>query len=354
MSAEEAILPFERWADISARLLRRGPAERLDILEELEIDPVDWSKNELHWAMTLSRDADADRQDRMELYAAKCLAEMNRRREPKVQESAEAPAAPSPPIASTAACQEPLAAPPAAFVQPPAAPVSPPEPPAVVLPKPASALGTTMPAVMLPPGKPLPFGEQPSREFVDALQVPRAAAAAEQIGDTQPLPIVEDAGQGALGARPLDAPVDLAMTGPIKLPATAEPPLPFSDRPAPEFVEAMQTPRAPAPRTAITDATLPLQMDLMAQARAAMPFLKPSAPVEAPRLSLDAYASLCAELAVRPESRAKVFRRYGIRDDAAWRAVDQEWRVRFTERPEIQREWQGKYDRFREWLLRKA
>jgi hypothetical protein len=348
VSAEEAILPFERWADISARLLRRSPDERLDILEELEIDPIDWSKNELHWAMTLSRDADVARQDRMELYAAKCLAEMSRRREQKVQEVAEAPAdrttepaAPSPPVAP----MQP---------QPFPAPEPPPEPPALVLPKPASALGTTMPAVMLPPGKPLPFGKQPSRQFLDALQAPPAAPAADEIGDTQPLPVVEDAAQGASRAKPLDAPVDLTMTGPIKLPPAPEPSLPFSDRPASEFVEAMQTPRAPAPRTAITDATLPLQMDLMAQARAAMPFLKPSATVAGPRLTLDAYASLCAELAVAPGNRAETFRRYGIRDDAAWRAVDQEWRVRFTERPEIQREWQEKYDRFREWLLRKA
>ncbi|MDI3291758.1 hypothetical protein [Polyangium sp. 15x6] len=300
--------------------------------------------------MALSRDADVNRQDRMELYAAKCLAEMNRRREQKVQEPAEDPATPIRPMAPVVLPDEPVVAPPADSVEPSPALVPPPQPPALMFPKPASALGTTMPAVMLPPGKPLPFGEQPSRAFLGALPVPRVAPTAEQIGDTQPLPIVEAAERGALEARPLDAPVDLALTGPIKLPATPKMPLPFSDRPAPEFVEAMQTPRAPAPKTAITDATLPLQMDLMAQARAAMPFLKPSASVEAPRLTLDAYASLCAELAVAPENRAEIFRRYGIRDDAAWRAVDEEWRGRFTKGPEIQREWQGKYDRFREWL----
>ncbi|MRG93027.1 hypothetical protein [Polyangium spumosum] len=343
MSAEEAILPFERWADISARLLRRSPEERLDILEELEIDPADWSKNELHWAMALSRDADVDRQDRMELYAAKCLAEMNRRREQKAQDVADGSVAPSPQIESTVPSREPIAVPPVASVQPPPAPESPPEAPVLVLPKPASALGTTMPAVMSLPGKPLPFGKQSSSEFLDALQAPQSTPAAEPIGDTQPLPIVEDAVQ--------DAPVDLGTTGPIKLPATHDLPLPFSDRPAPGFVEALQAPRAPAPRTGITDATLPLQMDLMAQARAAMPFLEPSSMVDGPRLTLDAYASLCAELAVAPENRAEIFRRYSIRGDAAWRAVDQEWRVRLTERPEIQREWQGKYDRFREWLL---
>ena len=62
---------------------------------------------------------------------------------------------------------------------------------------------------------------------------------------------------------------------------------------------------ADLPSVLVHIAGFPAAMDLMAQARAAMPFLKPSAPIEAPRLTLDAYASLCAELAVAPENRAE-------------------------------------------------
>jgi hypothetical protein len=50
----------------------------------------------------------------------------------------------------------------------------------------------------------------------------------------------------------------------------------------------------------------------------------PAVPAPPPRLPLQAYAALCAELAVAPERAAELLRKYSIGDESARRALDDE------------------------------
>ena len=162
-------------------------------------------------------------------------------------------------------------------------------------------------------------------------------------------------------------------------------PLPFGDKPTLD-----PTPREPSglPHPG-SGSTLPLGMDLMAQVRQALPFAKsagatppsstpaqlspapppPSTPGQAPssgpappaslapiaspsRMTLQTYASLCAELAYYPANRGAILARYGITDDAEHRSIEREWQSRLAD-PESRSKWQQLYTTYSDWLRNK-
>jgi hypothetical protein len=132
-----------------------------------------------------------------------------------------------------------------------------------------------------------------------------------------------------------DAP---ASTGPVTAPMAPlrllESPLPF---------------RAP-------DEAFPLRPAEVASsvrpADAALPFRAPAAPPsplrpggEAPTITLEQYAALCADLTLSPPHAEAIFRRYGFEDPQARIAVDLLWKERLRQNPAEYQHWQALYHR---------
>ena len=110
--------------------------------------------------------------------------------------------------------------------------------------------------------------------------------------------------------------------------------LPFKP-PAPgtELTRTMQVPML-NPRQG---ETVPLGDDSIAKAVAALPFAGNTvgaALVSYPRLSLEAYASLRAELSLGPERSAEILPRYHMMNEAARRALDEHWQIELAASPE--------------------
>ncbi len=121
---------------------------------------------------------------------------------------------------------------------------------------------------------------------------------------------------------PRRAPVDpeLVETAPAARPPTG-PVLPFA-RPGPLVPELAQT----APPT-----TSPLAP--------ALPFARGNAPGGAePRLDLQAYAALCAEISVSPTTALATLARHGLTPDGK-RAEDAAWKARFDADPQVRSSW---------------
>jgi hypothetical protein len=270
------VLPFDAWAALSARLMNLAEHERLDVLDEHEVDPGDWTACDEHHGRELAGEVAQGRMDRAEVYARMCVAEMDRRR--KQDEGA----APEPP--------EPDAAAPA--------------------PEPGTKIGAPLEA---------PLVETPS--FLQ----PNGAA--------PPVP------------RVAGPPAELATTAPaFELPSAFRTgALPFRKAAAPSPPATPAEPRPPRPSeapgsTMPLDATMPLGTDLM---RAALPFEQAGPKPQAfPRMPLQTYAALCAELAVFPNTTAAVLAKYAVAGDAARAALDQDWHKRFDEHPETREEWE--------------
>jgi hypothetical protein len=127
----EAPLPlsFDGWANLSARMMNLGKDERLDILDTQQIQVDDWKRCEERYSRALADDIRQGRMDRADLYASKCVAEVERR----TSAGAAAPAAPEEVRATIAA---------------------PPEPPAVPLPAVPSFMQAVPGAALAPP----PYG----------------------------------------------------------------------------------------------------------------------------------------------------------------------------------------------------
>lgn len=279
IAAEKPVVPFERWAAVSARLLKRSRDERLDMLEENEIDPLDWASADRYWVEMLAEDLDRGDDTRASHYAKVCAEELRRRERP------ETPSAPEPK-------PEPKAA----------------EPPA--------------PPVAVVPAAPAPIELAPT--------APPAAA----------LPVAPPA--------VVKTPPRLDMTAPAFVAPVRGEALPFGDKPSLDLSE----PSPPQPKTGISGETLPLQVNLKAMA---LPFMqgKGEAQAAAPTMTLDAYASLCAELAAQPEKRGEVLVRYRVAEDAALNALHASWQKQFAAQPQMRAEWQSKYDAFRAWLMQR-
>jgi hypothetical protein len=72
-------LSFEGWADLSARMTNLGRDERLDILDTQQIQVDEWMRCEEHYTRALADDIRHGRVERTQLYAGKCVAEVERR-----------------------------------------------------------------------------------------------------------------------------------------------------------------------------------------------------------------------------------------------------------------------------------
>lgn len=219
----------------------------------------------------------------------------------------------------------PLGPRPAPIVTPPvvARPVMTP-PPAL---QPATDLSRTLSAPSLPvPDRratnPLPFGGTPSAEFVASFAEPASTKPHPAVGETLPL-----------GASLL---------------ASLRPTLPFEhSAPRPGAVVGK--------RNEVAE-TLPLGANVLSAILPTLPFNQPARAsgiaVPLPDLTLDAYASLCAELSVFPANAADILRKYGVADDRVKRGLDQRWQDLFTTAPPLRDEWQRKTTAFCDWLRR--
>lgn len=203
-----------------------------------------------------------------------------------------------------------------------------PPPPAL---RPGADLASTISAPSLPvphqlPKNPLPFGGAPSAEFVASFAAPASTTPHPAVGETLPL-----------GANML---------------ASMLPALPFEKR-------AISPAAGPGKRHEIAE-TLPLGANLLSTLLPTLPFNRPARaagaegapPVRLPDLTLDAYASLCAELSVFPTKTEEIFRKYGVADDRVKRGLDQRWQDLFTTAPPLRDEWQRKTTAFCDWLRR--
>jgi hypothetical protein len=97
--------------------------------------------------------------------------------------------------------------------------------------------------------------------------------------------------------------------------------------PAPPSAEptAVPTPRIPVVRSGFGD-TAPSADESISKAVAAV--------ASFPAMTLEAYASLRAELAVRPDAAEEILWRYQVPNRAAHKALDDHWKALFRERPD--------------------
>jgi hypothetical protein len=193
--------------------------------------------------------------------------------------------------------------------------------------QPATDLSRTLSAPSLPvpdrgPTNPLPFGGTPSAEFVASFAEPASTTPHPAVGETLPL-----------GASLL---------------ASLRPTLPFEhSAPRPGAVVGK--------RNEVAE-TLPLGANVLSAILPTLPFNQPARAsgiaVPLPDLTLDAYASLCAELSVFPANAADILRKYGVADDRVKRGLDQRWQDLLTTAPPLRDEWQRKTTAFCDWLRR--
>jgi len=129
---------------------------------------------------------------------------------------------------------------------------------------------------------------------------------------------------------------DLKITAVLDIPAEFREQMarwPFKPRaPGPELARTM---KSPAPNWRQGE-TAPLGDDSVAKAVAAvLPFVPVgAAPVPFPRLSLEAYASLRAELSQWPERSDEILPRYHVMNEAAQRALEAHWQAEIAASPE--------------------
>jgi hypothetical protein len=99
--------------------------------------------------------------------------------------------------------------------------------------------------------------------------------------------------------------------------------------------------------------TVPVGDDSIMKAVAALPFAGSTvgaAIVPFPRLKLEEYTSLCAELSVRPELSAEILRRYQVLSKAAHGALDEHWQEHFAAHPEARAAFERGLAQYTAWL----
>ncbi|WP_437959716.1 hypothetical protein WME76_08745 [Sorangium sp. So ce119] len=144
---------------------------------------------------------------------------------------------------------------------------------------------------------------------------------------------------------------DLRGTHPVSGAASTAPVLPFGPpappAPATPAAETAVVPRGMRGFTSLTGthptsgAPAPAVMPFSSSAPAAP--AAPSSPPAVPALSLEQYASLCAELAAAPGDAEALFGRYGLGQPDARLAVDRFWRDRLARDEAAHRRWQELY-----------
>ncbi len=69
-----------------------------------------------------------------------------------------------------------------------------------------------------------------------------------------------------------------------------------------------------------------------------------------PDLTIQQYASLCAEREVKPAEREMIHQKYGLPDDAASEALDAHWHRLFDTQPQVRERWQDLHSQYVAWL----
>jgi hypothetical protein len=129
--------------------------------------------------------------------------------------------------------------------------------------------------------------------------------------------------------------------------------LPFR-QPVPGQPRAAKTVPTPVMRTGLGETADPTA-DAIGEARSALPFLSGgitvgSGVVPFPRLTLEQYASLRAELTVWPERAGEILEKYHVMHEAALGALDEHWRREIAEKPEVRAAFEEKLAMFVPWL----
>ena len=99
--------------------------------------------------------------------------------------------------------------------------------------------------------------------------------------------------------------------------------------------------------------TTPLGDDSIAKAVAALPFVRASTGagvVPFPRLSIQQYASLRAELALWPSLSGEILRRYGVMNEAAHRALLEHWEAELAASAEARATFEKDLASYTAWL----
>jgi len=69
-----------------------------------------------------------------------------------------------------------------------------------------------------------------------------------------------------------------------------------------------------------------------------------------PRLTVEQFASLQVELAVKPRDRAEILARYQVTSEAGLSALEEAWGMLFAEKPEVRAAFDTAYEKFAAWL----
>jgi len=70
---------FAAWATVAARLLKRSPEERAQILRELRVREPVWQRANQYWTAVLAQDVSAERTERPERFRKICAEQMRQR-----------------------------------------------------------------------------------------------------------------------------------------------------------------------------------------------------------------------------------------------------------------------------------
>jgi hypothetical protein len=98
--------------------------------------------------------------------------------------------------------------------------------------------------------------------------------------------------------------------------------------------------------------TAPLSDASLAGARAVLPFVVRAADgslVSFPRLTLQQYVSLRADLGLRPAEASATLRRYGVPSEASLRALDAHWQEKLAASAELRAEHDAATETYVRW-----
>ncbi|WP_437795211.1 hypothetical protein [Sorangium sp. So ce693] len=151
--------------------------------------------------------------------------------------------------------------------------------------------------------------------------------------------------------KPVLAPKEIAETAPV-FPAPSRPALPFGARVGERVAVSLRSPVAEAPPAsggALEESIAGTAPVMFEAAKPALPFAgSPDAPssgggarspdAQGPRLSLEDYAAMLADIAASPATATEAIARYGLTREAKG-AEDAAWQARFATEPGLRMKW---------------
>ncbi|MEO7327674.1 MAG: hypothetical protein ABI193_03780 [Minicystis sp.] len=287
-------LDFVAWARLSGKVTGLALVDRAAVFAEAKIDAGTFRAADRHWTPALSRD-----REKLKRYGAICAEERARRAEDAAKAEREAERAAEVEEKALRSARE------------SAATLSD-----------AAALAATVPALAAAPVAPAPEpAAKPPRGALRNFGTVDVSAALAEAGISRPLPFA--------GPKP----------GSPALPASRV------------------VPSSPAPpaRSSGLRGTVKLDDALAAaNAKSPLPFAV-AAPTPGAALTLEQYASLCAESAVAsPQAAPQIGKRYGLADERALAALHEDYRARFARDPALDQRFRALEAQYRAWLSQQA